>query len=199
MFVLLKVQSLQLSFRPAGVSLGGGGPRPPSAPPLATPLIYVRPPRSRPSSSSRNGGLVSNSCLLSSVSTLNTTTTPRLGLNTAATRWRMVSDKLLPGHNNSISQSPQPSCSHQRDDGKPDPKPATMQEWVNKAIDMEDETHAEDAPGETNGDIRSNLPQQKANVQIDSMTQQLQQGYRPKGNNQLARVDVDNNSLTNPI
>ena len=25
MFVLLKVQSLQLSFRPAGVSLGGGG------------------------------------------------------------------------------------------------------------------------------------------------------------------------------
>ena len=38
MFVLLKVQSLQLSFRPAGVSLdGGGGARPPSAP-LATPL-----------------------------------------------------------------------------------------------------------------------------------------------------------------
>ena len=34
MFVLLKVQSLQLSFRPASVSLGGGGgPRPPSAPP----------------------------------------------------------------------------------------------------------------------------------------------------------------------
>ena len=34
MFVLLKVQSLQLSFRSAGVSLGGEGePRPPSAPP----------------------------------------------------------------------------------------------------------------------------------------------------------------------
>ena len=36
MFVLLKVQSLQLSFRPAGVSLGGGGgggARPPSPPP----------------------------------------------------------------------------------------------------------------------------------------------------------------------
>ena len=33
--ILLKVQSLQLSFRPAGVSLGGGGggPRPPLAPP----------------------------------------------------------------------------------------------------------------------------------------------------------------------
>ena len=43
MFVLLKVQSLQLSFRPAGVSLGGGGggPRPPSAP-LATPLYIFR-------------------------------------------------------------------------------------------------------------------------------------------------------------
>ena len=39
--ILLKVQSLQLSFRPAGVSLGGGGgggPRPPLAPPLRTPL-----------------------------------------------------------------------------------------------------------------------------------------------------------------
>ena len=34
--ILLKVQSLQLSFRPAGVSLGGGGgPRPPLAPPPA--------------------------------------------------------------------------------------------------------------------------------------------------------------------
>ena len=35
MFVLLKVQYLQLSFRPAGVSLGGGGggARPPSPPP----------------------------------------------------------------------------------------------------------------------------------------------------------------------
>ena len=36
MFVLLKVQFLQLSFRPAGVSLGGGGgggARPPSPPP----------------------------------------------------------------------------------------------------------------------------------------------------------------------
>ena len=42
--ILLKVQSLQLSFRPAGVSLGGGGggPRPPLAPPLRTPLCtYV--------------------------------------------------------------------------------------------------------------------------------------------------------------
>ena len=33
MFVLLKVQSLQLSFRPAGVSLGGGGAKAPFAPP----------------------------------------------------------------------------------------------------------------------------------------------------------------------
>ena len=43
MFVLLKVQSLQLSFRPAGVSLGGGGggARPPSAPPPATPLVRL--------------------------------------------------------------------------------------------------------------------------------------------------------------
>ena len=41
MFVLLKVQSLQLSFRPAGVSLGGGGgggQGPLRPPPLATPL-----------------------------------------------------------------------------------------------------------------------------------------------------------------
>ena len=42
--ILLKVQSLQLSFRPAGVSLGGGGggPRPPlpPPPPLRTPLYY---------------------------------------------------------------------------------------------------------------------------------------------------------------
>ena len=38
-FVLLKVQSLQLSFRPAGVSLGGGGGQGPlRPPPLATPL-----------------------------------------------------------------------------------------------------------------------------------------------------------------
>ena len=39
--ILLKVQSLQLSFRPAGVSLGGslggGGPRPPLAPPCVRP------------------------------------------------------------------------------------------------------------------------------------------------------------------
>ena len=42
MFVLLKVQSLQLSFRPAGVSLGGGGgPRPPSAPPGYAPANGV--------------------------------------------------------------------------------------------------------------------------------------------------------------
>ena len=33
MFVLLKVQSLQLSFRPAGVSLGGGGAKAPFGPP----------------------------------------------------------------------------------------------------------------------------------------------------------------------
>ena len=40
MFILLKVQSLQLSFRPAGVSLGGGGgARPPSAPPGYAPAI----------------------------------------------------------------------------------------------------------------------------------------------------------------
>ena len=39
-FVLLKVQSLQLSFRPAGVSLGGGGggQGPLRPPPLGTPL-----------------------------------------------------------------------------------------------------------------------------------------------------------------
>ena len=38
--ILLKVQSLQLSFRPAGVSLGGGGgPRPPLAPPCVRPWI----------------------------------------------------------------------------------------------------------------------------------------------------------------
>ena len=38
--ILLKVQSLQLSFRPAGVSLGGGGggQGPPWPPPLRTPL-----------------------------------------------------------------------------------------------------------------------------------------------------------------
>ena len=45
MFVLLKVQSLQLSFRPAGVSLGGGGARPPSAPPPpGTPLTIINGP-----------------------------------------------------------------------------------------------------------------------------------------------------------
>ena len=39
--ILLKVQSLQLSFRPAGVSLGGGGggPRPPLAPPCVRPCV----------------------------------------------------------------------------------------------------------------------------------------------------------------
>ena len=46
--ILLKVQSLQLSFRPAGVSLGeggGGGPRPPlPPPPLRTPLDFKNPP-----------------------------------------------------------------------------------------------------------------------------------------------------------
>ena len=38
--ILLKVQSLQLSFRPAGVSLGGGGGggKAPPGPPLRTPL-----------------------------------------------------------------------------------------------------------------------------------------------------------------
>ena len=37
--ILLKVQSLQLSFRPAGVSLGGGGgAKAPPGPPLRTPL-----------------------------------------------------------------------------------------------------------------------------------------------------------------
>ena len=41
MFVLLKVQSLQLSFRPAGVSLGGGGGARPPSPPLATPLCLT--------------------------------------------------------------------------------------------------------------------------------------------------------------
>ena len=41
MFVLLKVQSLQLSFRPAGVSLGGGGgAKAPPGPPLRTPLSW---------------------------------------------------------------------------------------------------------------------------------------------------------------
>ena len=36
--ILLKVQSLQLSFRPAGVSLGGGGGQgPPLAPPAYAP------------------------------------------------------------------------------------------------------------------------------------------------------------------
>ena len=40
--ILLKVQSLQLSFRPAGVSLGGGGggPRPPLAPPCVRPCTF---------------------------------------------------------------------------------------------------------------------------------------------------------------
>ena len=38
--ILLKVQSLQLSFRPAGVSLGGGGgPRPPCPPPAYAPGV----------------------------------------------------------------------------------------------------------------------------------------------------------------
>ena len=40
--ILLKVQSLQLSFRPAGVSLGGGGgAKAPPGPPLRTPLYWV--------------------------------------------------------------------------------------------------------------------------------------------------------------
>ena len=41
--ILLKVQSLQLSFRPAGVSLGGGGggPRPPLAPPCVRPCLFA--------------------------------------------------------------------------------------------------------------------------------------------------------------
>ena len=40
--ILLKVQSLQLSFRPAGVSLGGGGgAKAPPGPPLRTPLAYT--------------------------------------------------------------------------------------------------------------------------------------------------------------
>ena len=41
--ILLKVQSLQLSFRPAGVSLGGGGgARPPLAPPCVRPWPDMR-------------------------------------------------------------------------------------------------------------------------------------------------------------
>ena len=43
MFVLLKVQSLQLSFRPAGVSLGGRGGKAPFAPPRLRP--WIRPAR----------------------------------------------------------------------------------------------------------------------------------------------------------
>ena len=40
--ILLKVQSLQLSFRPAGVSLGGGGGgKAPPGPPLRTPLVFL--------------------------------------------------------------------------------------------------------------------------------------------------------------
>ena len=43
--ILLKVQSLQLSFRPAGVSLGGGGggggAKAPPGPPLRTPLNAI--------------------------------------------------------------------------------------------------------------------------------------------------------------
>ena len=40
--ILLKVQSLQLSFRPAGVSLGGGGgAKAPPGPPLRTPLCFI--------------------------------------------------------------------------------------------------------------------------------------------------------------
>ena len=43
MFVLLKVQSLQLSFRPAGVSLGGGGggQGPPWPPPAYAPVMLL--------------------------------------------------------------------------------------------------------------------------------------------------------------
>ena len=44
MFVLLKVQSVQVSFRPAGVSLGGGGAKAPFAPlppPPGTPLLCL--------------------------------------------------------------------------------------------------------------------------------------------------------------
>ena len=42
MFVLLKVQSLQLSFRPAGVSLGGGGgAKAPFGPPGYAPGIRI--------------------------------------------------------------------------------------------------------------------------------------------------------------
>ena len=41
--ILLKVQSLQLSFRPAGVSLGGGGgAKAPPGPPLRTPLLLYQ-------------------------------------------------------------------------------------------------------------------------------------------------------------
>ena len=40
--ILLKVQSLQLSFRPAGVSLGGGGGQgPPWPPPCVRPCIII--------------------------------------------------------------------------------------------------------------------------------------------------------------
>ena len=40
--ILLKVQSLQLSFRPAGVSLGGGGggQGPPWPPPAYAPAVF---------------------------------------------------------------------------------------------------------------------------------------------------------------
>ena len=42
--ILLKVQSLQLSFRPAGVSLGGGGgAKAPPAPPAYAPGLGVLP------------------------------------------------------------------------------------------------------------------------------------------------------------
>ena len=49
--ILLKVQSLQLSFRPAGVSLGGGGGggKAPPGPPLRTPLGVAMPSAFMPS------------------------------------------------------------------------------------------------------------------------------------------------------
>ena len=48
--ILLKVQSLQLSFRPAGVSLGGGGgaKAPPAPPPAYAPDYTITPLETEP-------------------------------------------------------------------------------------------------------------------------------------------------------
>ena len=56
--ILLKVQSLQLSFRPAGVSLGGGGgAKAPPGPPLRTPLHYNNSKRLRKMHNAPNAGV----------------------------------------------------------------------------------------------------------------------------------------------